>query len=340
MSHHVPFNHIAVIGAGSWGTAIANLLAKKGLPVELWAFEDEVVEQINLKQENEIFLPGTKLSPNLKCNGNLSEVVKGKDILIIVVPSHVFRVTIAQVADQISIDTVLVAASKGIENHTGYTMHGILCETVPQVPKQNIAVLSCPSFAKEVARDVPTVVTVAAESHDIAVDIQSLFATPFFRVYTSTDIVGVELGGAVKNVIAIASGITDGMGLGLNTRAALLTRGLAEIRRLGVKLGAHPDTIMGLAGFGDLVLTATGNLSRNYTFGQKIGTGESAEAILAASRMVVEGYHNSKTVHELALNLDVEMPITNAVFQILYNGLQPHIALNRLMTRELKPELD
>ncbi|PIE89874.1 MAG: glycerol-3-phosphate dehydrogenase [Acidobacteria bacterium] len=340
MNRQHPFKKIAVIGAGSWGTAIANLLAKKGLTIHLWAFEQEVVESINTQRENKVFLPGIDLSHNLLCDSNLKKTVSDKDLIILVIPSHVFRATIDRVAEIISPDSVLVTASKGIETHTGNTMHGILCDVVPQVPSEHKAVLSGPSFAREVAKDVPTVVTVAAKSHEVAVDIQNLFATPFFRVYTSTDIVGLELGGAVKNVIAIASGITDGMGLGLNTRAALLTRGLAEIRRLGAKLGAHPDTIMGLGGFGDLVLTATGSLSRNYTFGQKIGKGQSAQDILASSRMVVEGFHNAKTVCELAENCEVEMPISHAVYRILYEGLRPKKAVMSLMTRELKPEVD
>ena len=331
---------IGVIGAGSWGTAIANLLAKKGFPIELWAYEQEVVDQINTFHENKVFLPGFELSSNLTANHDLAQVVGDKEALIIVVPSHVFRATLARVAGDVSKDTILVAASKGIETHTGFTMHAILCETLPHVRKDRIAVLSGPSFAKEVAQDVPTVVTVAAASHDVAKSIQHLFATPFFRVYTSTDIIGVELGGAVKNVIAIASGMLEGMGLGLNTRAALLTRGLAEIRRLGARMGANPDTCMGLAGFGDLVLTATGNLSRNYMFGKRIGSGESSQEILGSSRMVVEGFHNAKTVHELAVNQGVSMPITKAVYEILYEGLKPKDALYQLMTRDLKPELE
>jgi len=331
---------VAVIGAGSWGTAIANLLAKKGISIELWAYEKDVAEQINSEHENRVYLPGFVLSENLRADEDLAKVVQNKKVIIVVVPSHVFRETMTRASKFIAPDTILVAASKGIETHTGHTMHGILRETVPQISKEHLAVLSGPSFAKEVAADVPTVVTVAAESHDIAVQIQELFATRFFRVYTSTDIIGVELGGAVKNVIAIASGMLDGMKMGLNTRAALLTRGLAEIRRLGSALGANPDTCMGLAGFGDLVLTATGNLSRNYTFGKKIGEGESAEDILASSPMVVEGYHNAKTVHELARNKKVEMPITQAVYHILYKGLKPSEAVYRLMTRDLKPELD
>lgn len=333
-------SEVGVIGAGSWGTAIANLLAKKELPIDLWAYESEVAEQINTDHENLVFLPGHKLSPNLTASNDLSEVVSQKSTLIVVVPSHVFRQTMQAAAKHIDSNTIVVAASKGIETNTGLTMHGILRETLPHIPSQNLAVLSGPSFAKEVVTDVPTVVTVASESHDVAVAVQNLFATPYFRVYTSTDIIGVELGGAVKNVIAIASGMVDGMGLGLNTRAALLTRGLAEIRRLGAKLGANPDTCMGLAGFGDLVLTATGNLSRNYSFGKRIGSGETAEAILASSRMVVEGYHNAKTVHELASTQEVEMPIAEAVYCILYKGLSPKDAVYQLMTRQLKPELD
>ncbi|MFC1815581.1 NAD(P)H-dependent glycerol-3-phosphate dehydrogenase [Thermodesulfobacteriota bacterium] len=331
---------IGVVGAGSWGTALANLLGLKGFKVTLWVFEQEVKDQIETLGENKLFLPGVALSSNLFPSNDLAEVVSGKDLLLAVVPSHVMRTTANKMADFISQETIIVSASKGIEIKTHLTMSGVLKETLPEIPAKLFAVLSGPSFAREVARQVPTVVTVAAKDQKVAGIVQHVFATPHFRVYTHDDLIGVELGGAVKNVIAIAAGIIDGLGLGLNTRAAMITRGLAEIRRLGVKLGAKPLTFAGLAGVGDLVLTCTGDLSRNHTVGKKIGQGKKLEEILAEMRMVAEGVKTARSVYNLSCRLGVEMPISHAVFNILYKGLSPQKALHSLMTRDLKQEME
>ena len=331
---------IGVVGAGSWGTALANLLAQKGISVDLWAFEKEVKEQIRDERENKLFLPGIRLSDNLVPSNDLAGVAAGKDFLITVVPSHLVRAVSTEMAPHVSTNTVVASASKGIENKTHLTMTQVLAEVLPNLAPENAAVLSGPSFAREVAANVPTAVTVAAHDVEVAMRVQHLFATPYFRVYTSDDPVGVELGGAVKNVIAIAAGIIDGLNLGLNTRAALITRGQTEIRRLGLKLGANPRTFTGLAGIGDLILTCTGDLSRNHTVGKQIGQGKSLKAILSEMRMVAEGVKTSKSVYNLSRKLEVEMPISSEIYHVLYDDVPPKEALFRLMTRDLKDELD
>lgn len=331
---------IGVVGAGSWGTALTNLLALKGFVIDLWVFEKDVKEQIEANKENTTFLPGFPLSSNIIPTNNIKDVVSDKDIVLIVVPSHVLRETAGQITGHVSKKTIIVSASKGIENKTHLTMSNVLKEVLPEIPESLFAVLSGPSFAREVAKKFPTVVTVAAKDQKVAAFVQHVFATPYFRAYTNNDMVGVELGGAVKNVIAIAAGIIDGLGLGLNTRAALVTRGLTEIRRLGLKLGANPRTLAGISGVGDLILTCTGDLSRNHTVGKKIGEGMKLNDILLEMRMVAEGVRTAKSVFNLSRKLEVEMPICHEVYNILYNDASPKDAANRLMTRDLKQELD
>jgi len=332
--------NIGVLGAGSWGTALANLLGLKGFKVDLWVFEKEVKEQIETFRENKVFLPGFSLSTNLFPSNDIAGVVSEKDLVLIVVPSHVMRETAQKISGLLSKETIIVSASKGIENKTHLTMSAVLKESLPEIPKNYFTVLSGPSFAWEVAKKLPTVVTVASKDKKLADFVQNVFATPYFRVYTNNDMIGVELGGAVKNVIAIAAGIIDGLGLGLNTRAALITRGLTEIRRLGLKLGANPRTFTGLAGIGDLLLTCTGDLSRNHTVGKKIGEGRKLNDILSEMRMVAEGIKTAKSVYNLSLKLGVEMPISHEIYHILYDDVSPQDALLRLMTRDLKQELD
>ena len=331
---------IGVVGAGSWGTALANLLATKGFAIDLWVFEKEVIEQIIESGENQYFLPDIKLSSNLKPSNNLVNVVSGKDLVLVVVPSHVMRETTLKMANHISKEAIIASASKGIENKTHQTMTGVLQETLPQIPPEHLAVISGPSFAREVAQNLPTVVTAASKDIEISAVVQQVMATPHFRVYTSDDVMGVELGGSLKNVIAIAAGVIDGLQLGLNTRAALITRGMTEIRRLGLKMGANPRTFTGLAGFGDLILTCTGHLSRNYTVGQKIGEGKKVNDILGEMRMVAEGVKTAKSVYNLSRKLGVDMPISHEIYRILYEDLDPKEAVYRLMTRDLKQELD
>ena len=331
---------IGVVGAGSWGTAIANLLGSKGFKIDLWAYEKEVKDQIETYRENKIFLPGFSLSTNIFPSNDIAEVISDKDLITIVVPSHVMRQTSRNMFGHVSSNAIVVSASKGIENNTHLTMSEVLKETLSEIPENAFAVLSGPSFAKEVARQFPTVVSVASHDRQVADVIQRVFATPYFRVYTNNDMIGVELGGAVKNIIAIASGIIDGLGLGLNTRAALITRGLTEIRRLGLKMGADPRTFAGIAGVGDLILTCTGNLSRNHTVGKKIGEGMKLKDILSEMQTVAEGVKTAKSVYDLSRKLGVEMPISHEVYHILYDDVSPKDACVRLMSRDLKQELD
>jgi glycerol-3-phosphate dehydrogenase (NAD(P)+) len=331
---------VGVVGAGAWGTALANLLAEKGHNVDLWAFEDEVCADILETRENKVFLPGIALSENLRPSNNLDAVAARKDMLVLVTPSHVFRSVATSLVHHPNENTLIVSASKGIENQTHLTMTGILQQILPPRLHDHIAALSGPSFAKEVGKKIPTAVTVAARSAEIATAIQTAFATAYFRVYTSYDLIGVELGGAVKNVMAIAAGISDGLGLGFNTRAALITRGITEIKRLGARMGANPMTFMGLAGIGDLVLTCTGTLSRNWNVGNKLGQGMKLDAILRETRAVAEGVKTTKSVYNLSRKLGVEMPIAEQVYHILYDDLDPKQALRLLMTRDLKQEYD
>jgi glycerol-3-phosphate dehydrogenase (NAD(P)+) len=331
---------IAVVGAGSWGTALANLLSVKGYAVHLWAFEQEVRESIERDHKNSLFLPDFMLSPDIFASNDIVRVVSDKDIVLIVVPSHVMRETALQAAQHVSDRSVIVSASKGIEIKTHLTMTGILKDVFPAAFKDRLAVISGPTFAREVVKHVPTVATAASKDLSVAAYVQQIFATPYFRVYTNDDVIGVELGGAIKNVIAIASGIVDGLGLGLNTRAALITRGLTEMQRLGIKLGANPHTFSGLTGVGDLVLTCTGHLSRNHTVGKLIGEGKKLNDILSDMKMVAEGVRTSKSLYNLSRKVGVEMPISHAVYRILYEDLSPKEAVFLLMTRDLKDEMD
>jgi glycerol-3-phosphate dehydrogenase (NAD(P)+) len=337
---NVKSTNIGVVGAGSWGTALAKLLAEKGFDLDLWAFEPEVKEQIETKRENVFFLPGKKLPGNISCSNDLEKVVKDKDLVLIVVPSHCMREVAEKMKGFISKESIIVTASKGIENKTHLTMFGILKEILTSVDEKNLAVLSGPSFAKEVAEKLPSVVAVASIDKATSEYVQHIFACPCFRVYTNDDPIGVEIGGAMKNVIAIAAGICDGMNMGLNARAALITRGLTEMKRLGIKLGANPHTLSGLSGVGDLLLTCTGNLSRNYTVGKRVGAGEKIKDITKEMRMVAEGVKTTKSVYNLSKKLGISLPICNEVYYVLYEDLPVEETKDRLMNRTLKHELD
>ncbi len=330
---------IGVIGGGSWGTALAKLLAEKGYPVSLWLHNPERCREIAEKRENATYLAGIALPYNLIPSTSLQEVVTGKTALIIVVPSHVFRAVMTEAASLIADRPLLVSASKGIEDETSKTMLGVLEEILPPSLHRRMCALSGPSFAREVARGMPTAVTAASADAEAAAECQAMLTTSFFRVYTSTDVVGVELGGAVKNVIAIAAGLSDGLGFGYNSRAALITRGIAEVARLGARLGADPRTLAGLAGLGDLVLTCTSDLSRNRSVGLRLGKGERLSDVLADMKMVAEGVRNAKSVYHLARKLGVEMPITEQVYLLLHEGKSARQAVVDLMARDLKPEI-
>ena len=331
---------IGVVGGGAWGTALAKLLADKGFLLDLWVFESEVREQIEKNRENKIFLPDVKLPENIIPSNDIETVVKEKDLVLVVVPSHCMRDVAGQMKNFISPKTIIVTASKGIENKTHMIMTQILAEKIDFLPKENFAVLSGPSFAREVANNVPTVVAVASTSREISEYVQEIFSCPTFRVYVNDDPIGTQIGGAMKNVVAIAAGICDGMKMGLNPRAALITRGLAEMNRLGTKLGADPLTLAGLAGVGDLLLTCTGALSRNYTLGRQIGEGKKPDDIISEMRMVAEGVKTTRSVYNLSKKLGVDLPICNEVYFVLFEGCSVKETVEHLMNRSLKHELD
>ncbi len=332
------YKSIGVIGAGSWGTTLADLLAKKRHRVTLWAYEKELVSEMEISRENTVYLPGIKLADNLNVTASLEEAVSGKDLLLFVVPSQVLRRVLVEAVPHIPPDAIIVSASKGIEVETLKLVSQVYEESLPEAMYRRFAVLSGPSFAREVAMEMPTAVVAAAADPLIAKGVQDIFNCPFFRVYTNSDVTGVELGGAVKNVIAIAAGIADGLGFGCNTRAALITRGLAEISRLGQALGARGETFAGLAGMGDLVLTCTGDLSRNRSVGIQLGQGRTLAAILAEMRMVAEGVKTTESTCLLAWKLGIEMPIAFKVNEILYNDRPARDAVIELMSRDLKAE--
>ncbi len=330
-----------MLGAGSWGTALAVLLAHKGLEVSLWARRAEMAGQLAQERENSLYLPGVSLPPSLIPTAHLEEALEGVQVILFVVPSHGFRHVARRVGRVLAGNSgveALVSATKGIENETLSLMTDILVQELPTWAKEAVAALSGPSFAKEVARGMPTAVTIAAATPLLSRRLRELFSTNSFRAYSSQDLVGVQLGGAVKNVLAIAAGISDGMGFGANTRAALITRGLAEMARLGGALGGDPLTFSGLAGLGDLVLTSTGDLSRNRRVGLELGRGRRIEEILADMRMVAEGVKNTQSVQRLAEAHGVEMPITACVYRILYEDYDPRAAVAELMARPLKEE--
>ncbi len=326
----------AVIGAGAWGTALATVLVEAGHDTLMWAFESDVVNSINQQHENPVFLPDVDLPPELRATPDLQAAVRGRALILSVVPAQHSRRLTGQWVDAAADDAVVVVASKGIELGTGKLLSDVFEETLRD--SMDLAFLSGPSFAKEVARGLPTVVVCASRDEAVAERVQHAFARPTFRTYRSTDVVGVEVGGALKNVIAIATGICDGMGLGHNAVAAVITRGLTELTRMAVKLGADPLTMMGLAGMGDLVLTCTGDLSRNRTFGKALGRGRTVEELLGAKPQVVEGVATAKAAHDLARKLDVSTPIVDEIYAILYEGADVGGAVQRLMTRSLKRE--
>jgi len=333
-------SRIAVIGAGSWGTALANHLAQKGLDVNLWVREEEVFNSIKTDGVNTIFLPGINLARQLNAVRSFKEALSDRELILLVVPSHVFREVLKNLRPFLDKQMSLIAATKGIENKSLMMMSEIVEDVLPQGHKNRFACLAGPSFAKEVSRKYPTAVTIACEDVGHGEQLQKLFYTEYFRVYISQDLVGTQLGGALKNVIAIAAGAADGLMFGHNARAALITRGLAEITRLAVAMGANPHTLAGLAGMGDLVLTCTGDLSRNRTVGLKIGKGMKLKDIVDSMNMVAEGVKTSESAYALAKRTGVDMPITSQVYEILYKGKDPKIAVRDLMTRELKPELE
>jgi glycerol-3-phosphate dehydrogenase (NAD(P)+) len=332
---------IAVIGAGSWGTALAKLLSDKGHRVHFWAHRPEHVEAINRERENKKYLPGFTLNERVIASSDLREVISGKNFVLMVVPSHVYRSVFQQLVLFLGKESIVVSATKGIENDSLMTMSQVMDDEFGKSGrKAEIGVLTGPSFAKEVAAGIPTAVTVAAKEKELAARIQDIFFTERFRVYASTDLIGQELGAALKNIVAIAAGISDGLGYGTNTRAALITRGLAEITRLGVKMGANPLTFSGLGGLGDLVLTCTGDLSRNRTVGLKLGQGKKLQTILAEMEMVAEGVKTTRSAWNLARREGVDMPILEQIYKVLYEDKPCQQAVMSLLTRDQKEEME
>jgi len=331
---------VAVIGGGSWGTTLANLIAEGGQQVDLWVREQEVCEQINRERVNKTFLPGVELSSNLRAVSDLERCVWRKNLVLMVVPSHVFRQVLKNLRPFITPGTTILSATKGIENDSLMLMSEITRDELPEHSEDQFACLAGPSFAKEVSRHYPTAITIACKDSTKAKRLQQFLYREYFRIYISEDLIGVQLASALKNVIAIAAGASDGLGFGHNARAALITRGLAEITRLGVAMGANPLTFSGLSGMGDLVLTCTGDLSRNRTVGLEIGKGKKIEEITSAMTMVAEGVKTAKSAYALSKRHAVDMPITQQVYEILYEGKEPKAAVKDLMTRTLKAELD
>ena len=328
---------VAVIGGGSWGTTLADLLAHKGVDVTIWVREMELLAEIKSKGENSWYMPGVKLSPGLQATMDLEQACSGKDLFLMAVPCQFMRSVLGDMRELLPKNAAIVCANKGIEIDTGKTMSEV-CEEVLGARKHRFAVISGPSFAYEVIRRMPTAVSLGCKDKDLARQVQELFATDYFRVYTNKDVKGVALGGAVKNIIAIAAGVSDELGFGADARAALITRGLAEMSRLGAKLGADPKTFMGLSGLGDLVLTCTGDLSRNRQVGRRLAKGQKLMDILGEMKMVAEGVKTAQALHGLAKKIKVELPITEQVYAILYEDKDPAQAVRELMTRSLKEE--
>ena len=327
---------IGVIGAGSWGTALAIQLARAGQQPTLWGREPEVIEAMTERRCNELFLPDIPLPANLLIEADLDQLVRAHRDLLLVIPSHVFRQTLETIKPNLQEGVRIAWATKGFEVSSGKLLQEIAVEVLgDDVP---LAVLSGPTFAREVGLGLPTAITVAASEPAYADDLAGIFSDTYFRAYTSDDMIGVQVGGAVKNILAIATGISDGLGFGANTRVALITRGLAELTRLGVALGGQPDTFMGLSGMGDLVLTCTDDQSRNRRMGLGLATGKSMEEVAAEIGQVVEGVKAAAAVHKLAAEHGVDMPICEQAYKILYEGATPKEAVSALMQRGVRAE--
>jgi glycerol-3-phosphate dehydrogenase (NAD(P)+) len=327
----------AVIGGGAWGSALADLLAKGSHDTRLWAREPDVVASINARRENPRFLPGVPLHPAIAASGDMAVVLDGADLVLYVAPSHVLREVVRAGRKHVSGGAIITVAAKGIEPETLLLMTDVVAS---ELPRNAVTAMSGPSFALEVARGQPTAVVAASKTASASAVVQQTLSSNTFRVYTTEDVTGVELGGALKNVIAVATGIAEGLELGLNSRAALITRGLAEMARLGVALGAQPATFAGLAGMGDLVLTCTGALSRNRAVGVEIGRGRTLAEALSGTESVAEGVRNTESALALAARCGVDMPIAAAVHRVLFEHRSPRDAMTDLMNRELRAERD
>lgn len=328
----------AVIGAGSFGTCLAILLAERGQQVDLWARDPGLAEAITRHHRNPRYLTEFRLPESIRATASLEEALADKEIVLSVLPSHGVREVWSKAGRFVGATTLIVSATKGIEVGTGMLMTQVLRDVLAPELGERLVVLSGPSFAREIAERRPTAITVASENEGFAIAVQSLLSSELLRCYSNTDVLGVELAGALKNVIAIAVGAVDGMELGLNARAATITRGLAEITRLGTALGANPLTFLGLSGLGDLVLTCTGDLSRNRRVGFEIGRGKKLEDVLAGLHQVAEGVLTTRSAYELSRRHEVYMPITEEIYHVLYEGKDLRDAVHALMTGQLRSE--
>ncbi len=331
---------VSVIGSGGWGTALAIHCAQKGLPVKLWSFESEVVDEVNHHHTNQTFLPGIILPQTIEASSSLVDVVNDAKFIIMAVPTQWLRSVAKQVALSIKPESIIISAAKGIEVQSLKTLDQVLQEELPMINPGALVALSGPNHAEEVARGVPSATVVATPILKYAEAVQDLLISPRFRVYTNPDRIGVQLGGALKNIIALAAGISDGLGFGDNTKAALVTRGLAEMARLGLALGAQTPTFAGLSGMGDLFVTAASIHSRNAWAGRELGKGRSLQEILGSTKMVVEGVATTQAAYRLANQKQVEMPIVSIVHQILYEGLSPKEGVSQLMERMRTHEME
>ena len=328
---------IAVLGAGSWGTALAIHLAKNGHSVKLWGHNPKHIERLDTDRENTKYLPGVAFPNLLSSTASLEQALSGAVLILIAVPSHAFRDLILKIKPLLVRNARVAWATKGLELETGHLLHNVIAEILgPLTPS---GVLSGPSFALEVAHGQPTAITMASASEAFATDLVALFHSTHFRPYRSQDIIGVQLGGAIKNVLAIAAGLAEGLGFGANARAALITRGLSEMIRLGTALGGRPETLMGLSGVGDLILTCTDNQSRNRRFGLGLGEGKDRQVVIDEIGQEIEGIPTALTIHKLAEEYGIEMPITQQVYRILYENLPPAEAVANLLLREPKAEV-
>jgi glycerol-3-phosphate dehydrogenase (NAD(P)+) len=329
----------AIIGAGAWGTALASHAARLGHAVRIWALEPEVADEITRRHVNSVYLADVALPEAIRASTDLAEVVAGADVVLLVPPSQHLRKVAVGLAPRVPRGATIVVATKGIEEESLKLMSEVLAEALPDVPAEQVAFLSGPTFALEVARGKPTDVVIASRGMDAARRVQALLHAPLFRVYASADPIGVQVGGAIKNVMAIATGACDALDFGANARAAVITRGLAEMTRLGVALGANPLTFLGMAGVGDLILTCTGELSRNRTLGKQIAMGADPQTYLASKRSVAEGYYTAAAAYQLSQKLGVEMPIVENVYHVLHRGRPLPEAVRLLLERAHKDEL-
>lgn len=331
---------VCVVGAGSWGTAQAILLAQKSEIVNMWTIEKNVVEEMNKERTNKAYLPGVNIPENIRVYADIEEALKGATTVVMTIPSQGFREVLKKVIPFLNKNQVVINTAKGIEESSLKRLSEVFAEETGNGLQKNFVVLSGPSHAEEVSRGIPTTIVAAGQSRESCERVQDLYMAPRFRVYTNPDIIGVEISGALKNVIAICTGISDGLGFGDNTKAALLTRGLAEISRLGVALGANPLTFAGLAGVGDLVVTCTSMHSRNRRFGIEVGKGNTVPEALKAVRMVVEGYYTTAAAYRLKSEINIEMPIIEQAYAVLYNGENTAESVSKLMQRGKKHELE